>query len=76
MRRPKGLMPMENMLEYGPLPLPGGYQVLAFILCNGIGGAFSIFIIYNFSPEEAEEAKSIRSIWWEKVSLIPVYMSL
>merc|ERR1719340_436639 len=25
-RRPKGLMPMENMLEYGPLPLPGGYQ--------------------------------------------------
>ena len=26
-RRPKGLMPMENMLEYGPLPLPGGYQV-------------------------------------------------
>ena len=26
-RRPKGLMPLENMLEYGPLPLPGGYQV-------------------------------------------------
>merc|ERR1712141_76350 len=25
-RRPKGLMPLENMLEYGPLPLPGGYQ--------------------------------------------------
>ena len=26
-RRPKGLMPTENILEYGPLPLPGGYQV-------------------------------------------------
>ena len=25
-KKPKGLMPTENMLEYGPLPLPGGYQ--------------------------------------------------
>ena len=25
-RKPRGLMPMEDMLDYGPLPLPGGYQ--------------------------------------------------
>ena len=37
-RRPKGLMPMENMLEYGPLPLPGGYQVLTW--------TFSSFLQY------------------------------
>ena len=31
---------------------------------------FSAVLFHNFLSEEGEEAKSVRSIWWEKVSFI------
>ena len=70
MRRPKGLMPMENMLEYGPLPLPGGYQVIHDVMTLVTLVLCSSDIHYYFSSEEGKEAKSVCSIWWEKVSWI------
>lgn len=52
---------------------PGGYQVSKCGFLN-----LHLVSIFNpyFSPEEGEEAKSVRSLWWKEVKIFLLWLNV